>query len=161
MTTVEICHVLWQQAEDWLGSLSDSQRPLEERKVAELAGIMERGEFVLTPDTVVRVNKKVFNGQHRLAAQVRAKKTCPYLLFMSDNEIIHDMFEHGVIQALADPNPLLITVGSLTLKYAKDSPEAEQAAKRISQFGSHPIQVVFSTEALIYMFHNWRKLRFS
>lgn len=69
MPTSKIQVVTPQLADKWLGQNTRNYRKLKNNPVLKFAGILERGEWKLTPDCIAfDTEGRLMNGQHRLTA---------------------------------------------------------------------------------------------
>lgn len=99
---VRLMTITPQQAEEWLNS-NTHNRPLRNRQVEELAGAIQRGEFVLNGDMIrFDTNGTLIDGQHRLWAVVTAEMPIQSYVATDLPPDVQDTVDRGSKRTLAD-----------------------------------------------------------
>lgn len=110
----EILHITPDTAAMWLSDKWPEQRPLKKSHVRRLANDMEKGEFKLSPDAIVKVKGRLANGQHRLEAVIASGQPQPFLVMSCDDEELYKVIDSGMRRTASD--------GLIELQHSKNLP---------------------------------------
>lgn len=92
-------------AQELLGKNYENNRKLKDKYISLLSEAMESGEFNSQngQTIIVGVNGKLYDGQHRLAAQVKANVPIQWLVVVvDDGEAAYTTLDNGVRRTVAD-----------------------------------------------------------
>lgn len=84
-----------QLAEEWLEKYNFNNRPLNNRHVLELVKEMEAGRWQLNGDTIRFSNDRLIDGQHRLAAIVKAQVTIQSVVVRGLSDFVFATIDEG------------------------------------------------------------------
>ncbi len=102
VATAEVRQVTPEQAALWL-TANTSNRFMRKRRVELLAHDMAAGTFTLTPDAIAfNRDGTLINGQHRLAAVVKAGVAVPLIVAYGLPDEAYDATDDGLKRSLGD-----------------------------------------------------------
>lgn len=102
VATAEVRQVTPEQAALWL-TANTSNRPMRKRRVELLAHDITAGTFTLTPDAIAfNRDGTLINGQHRLAAVVKAGVAVPLIVAYGLPDEAYDATDDGLKRSLGD-----------------------------------------------------------
>jgi len=83
---------------------NNNNRNIRKNHVQTLAGMMKRGEWVLSPQGVIvhSTSGRLLDGQHRLSAVVAAGVSVPMMVFYTSDEGIFKVLDQGVKRSTGD-----------------------------------------------------------
>jgi hypothetical protein len=92
-----------ERAADALATSNHGNRNMRMRVVSRYADVMRAGEWKLSPDGIVfGASGRLLQGQHRLAAVVRAGVPVAMMTWRGVDEGVFAVFDRGVLRSLAD-----------------------------------------------------------
>ncbi len=100
--TIEVLVITPEQARAWL-ERGGRNRKMSERRVVKLVGIIQRGEWELTGETIkLDADGTVRDGQHRLEAIARAGMPVQSVVVRNIRETAFDAIDTGAARSAAD-----------------------------------------------------------
>lgn len=100
--TVTVEEVGPRKAQSMLDSKLESERHVRTGHVERLAAMMRAGHFRLSSDAVVLVRNRLANGQHRLAAIVRANMPQKFIVMRCDDDSLYKILDSGIKRTAGD-----------------------------------------------------------
>jgi len=89
-------------ASEWLHDKWGEQRSVRNGHVDRLAADMIAGRFRLSSDAILRVNGKLANGQHRLAAVAQSGKPQEFIVMESNDTELYKVIDAGMKRTVSD-----------------------------------------------------------
>ena len=143
--TVSIMTVTPEIAGEWLENKWGEQRSLRERYVDRLASDMNAGLFRLNSDAILRIDKMLANGQHRLSAVVKSGKPQKFLVMETNDTDLYKLLDSGMKRKVSDAltcefKTIIPSVARLVIAY--DQGTISQTNLNSGGYNSTQIQIV-------------------
>lgn len=129
-----------QLAKQWLDEKNIGNRDKRPSYIKQLAGVMKRGMFALTPEgLIVGKSGRLLNGQHRLCAIVESGQTIDLLVFFGVDDSVFEKIDQGTRRRMDDlfrtDRRVQDAVNTIARLHAGNSLSSDQVKEYLYVFG--------------------------